>query len=233
MKAILELIAYFFRWLANEPSVAQKTDAAQDISIQDTTTQVVSTAVATKGAARPYMTNAMVRFLGQLRALESGKGGYNSDYANDDRWPLTTATFDQVLAWSKAQVATGGRVGKREASSAIGGYQFMSYTLESLKSSLKLSGKEIFDSTFQDDLAVALMIRRGYMRFMRGEISATAFCINLAKEWASLPVVTPMQGAHRWLKAGQSYYAGDGLNKALIDSETFYNLVQDIKKGGM
>ena len=107
----------------------------------------------------------------------------------------------------------------------------MSYTLDSLKKSLSLKGNEIFNVAFQDDLAVALMIRRGYMDYMRGNITATAFANNLAKEWASMPVVTPMQGAHRWLKAGQSYYAGDGLNKSLVSVEALVDAILDLRKG--
>src|SRR5690606_22390784 len=82
-----------------------------------------------------------------------------------------------------------------------------------------LSGKEIFNETLQDDLAVALMIRRGYLRYLRNEITAVTFANNLAKEWASLPVVIDMQGSSRKVKKGQSYYAGDGLNKALHDPD--------------
>ena len=35
-------------------------------------------------------------------------------------------------------------------------------------------------------------------------------------EWASFPVLADTKGATRSIKAGQSYYAGDGLNKALV-----------------
>lgn len=51
---------------------------------------------------------------------------------------------------------------------------------------------------------------------MAGKISRTEFGKRLAQEWASFPVLAPVQGAHRKLKRGQSYYAGDGVNKALV-----------------
>jgi hypothetical protein len=177
------------------------------------------------------MTPAMIRLLALIRSVEAGKAGYNSDFGQDDKWDLVHATFDQVRAWSKSQTTTGGRVGGKEPSSAIGAYQFMSYTLDSLKSSLKLTGKETFDVAFQDDLAVALMIRRGYMKYMRGEITSDQFCNNLAMEWASLPVVNTIRGAHRTVTSGQSYYAGDGLNKALVSVEAIETAVQDLRKG--
>ena len=43
--------------------------------------------------------------------------------------------------------------------------------------------------------------------------------IGLAKEWASFPVPSRMRGAHRTVERGQSYYAGDGVNKALISPD--------------
>ena len=161
-------------------------------------------------SGRPYMVPAMVDLLARIRHHEAGSRGYNANYRNNQNWILTGRTFDEVRALGRSQVTT-----YKERSSAIGGYQFITATLDSLKSSLGLTGKELFDVAFQDDLAIALMIRRGLMKYLRGELSAEAFANNLAKEWASLPVVTPIKGASRQLKAGQSYYAGDGLNKAL------------------
>ena len=46
--------------------------------------------------------------------------------------------------------------------------------------------------------------------------------IGLAKEWASFPVPSRMRGAHRTVERGQSYYAGDGLNKALIGPDVVW-----------
>lgn len=40
--------------------------------------------------------------------------------------------------------------------------------------------------------------------------------IELAKEWASFPVPYAMVGHHGQISAGQSYYAGDKKNKALV-----------------
>ncbi len=167
---------------------------------------------------------AMRNLLKAIRAKEAGSAGYNADYRNDDKWVLTTKTFDQVRDLGRSQVTQ-----QHEASSAIGAYQFLTATLDSLKIGLKLKGTERFDEQFQDALAVALMRRRGLDGYMAGTISLTTFCNNLAKEWASLPVVSTIQGQRRTVQPGQSYYAGDGLNRAGHTAEEILGLVRSLK----
>lgn len=169
-----------------------------------------------------YMTPAMRELLRLIRLHESGKAGYNADLYNDDKWTLTDKTFDEFRTLGRSQVTTGGKTGRKEPSSALGGYQFLTATLDSLKSDLKLSGKEIMTPEFQDDLAVALMNRRGHLKYLRGEMSAETFCNELAKEWASLPMVTGS-------KKGKSYYAGDGLNAAFHKPETILAAVKALR----
>jgi muramidase (phage lysozyme) len=123
--------------------------------------------------------------------------------------PLTSMTLDEVVAaqalWSK-----------HHGSSAAGRYQFMRATLRELMKELGLKGSQKLDGDLQDRLAYHLLKRRGYEQFVTGKLSLDAFANNLAKEWASFPVLTAIKGAHRQLAVGQSYYAGDGLNKALV-----------------
>lgn len=124
--------------------------------------------------------------------------------------PLTSMTLDEVVAaqalWSK-----------HHGSSAAGRYQFMRATMRELMKELGLKGSQKLDGDLQDRLAYHLLKRRGYEQFVTGKLSLDAFANNLAKEWASFPVLTAIKGAHRQLAVGQSYYAGDGLNKALVD----------------
>ena len=178
---------------------------------------------------RWYMTPAMVALLRLIREREAGAAGYNADFRQDDRWTLTNKTFDEVRALGRSQVTTGGARGGKEPSSAIAAYQFITPTLDSLKRDLKLSGTEIMNEAFQDDLAVALMNRRGHMKYLRGEMGPEAFANELAKEWASLPVVTRIRGSTRYVNPGQSYYAGDGLNKALHDPATVLAAVKALR----
>lgn len=174
---------------------------------------------------RWYLQPEMLEVLRLIMLHEAGKAGYNADYRNDDRWKLDNYTFDEVRSLSRRQVSV-----DKEASSAIGGYQFLTKTLDSLKSSLKLSGSERFTPAFQDDLAIALMIRRGLMDFLRGNMNIDTFGNRMAMEWASLPVFVPTYRGKRLVKAGQSYYAGDGLNSAFHKVDTVRDAFLKMKR---
>lgn len=149
----------------------------------------------------------MKELLDLIAKHESG-GSYTIVYGGK-HLPLTTMTIGQVLA---AQA-------KMKVSSACGRYQIIQATLRELVRRLGLSDDALFDEAMQDLLAERLIHNRGLDRFLVGSLSTEDFANNLAKEWASLPVVTPIKGSRRQLKPGQSYYAGDGLNKAFHKPE--------------
>ena len=67
-----------------------------------------------------------------------------------------------------------------------------------------------------------LMRGRGMDLYLSGAITAENFANNLAREWASLPVVSGT-------KKGRSFYDGDGLNKAHVDIEPFLAAVRAVK----
>lgn len=122
-------------------------------------------------------------------------------------------TVAQVLAaqkgWSKAH-----------GSGAAGAYQFMRATLAGLlKEVAWLRGDHRFDAALQDRLALHLLNRRGLAAFLAGEIGRAEFARRLAMEWASLPVLTDSKGSRQRVRRGQSYYAGDGQNRALVRPE--------------
>jgi hypothetical protein len=74
----------------------------------------------------------------------------------------------------------------------------------------------------QDTLGYELLRRRGYQPWVEARTSTDTFMVGLAKEWASFPVPSRMKGAHRMVERGQSYYAGDGVNKALIGPDVVW-----------
>lgn len=149
-----------------------------------------------------------------LIGRKESNGNYNAHFgkANQTDIDFTDMSIDEVLAWQGQFVKQG------SPSSAVGKYQIIRKTMKSLKKSLGLSGKEKFDKAMQDRMAGALLDRRGYSKFLKGDITEEQFGNNLAKEWASFPVIT---GA----KAGRSFYAGDGLNKALTGVEDVINAI--------
>ena len=168
------------------------------------------------------------RILDFIRDTEVGtddRAGYDIIYGmNQGKLPkpVTSMTVDEVLA---SQASWSSRFG----SSATGGYQFMRETLGDLKRELGLSGAQVLDPDLQDRLAYHLLKRRGYEAFIAGTITNTEFGKRLAMEWASLPVLAGTQGAHRRLSRGQSYYAGDKLNKALVPPETVEAVIAEAR----
>jgi muramidase (phage lysozyme) len=153
----------------------------------------------------------LLDFIGNIEAPR----GYDTIYGNNQgKLPkrVTQMTIAEVQSaqpgWSK-----------RFGSSATGRYQFMHATLKGLIAELGLDLSATFDADLQDRLGFHLLRRRGYDKFVAGRMGMTAFAKSLAQEWASLPVLEPTRGAHRTLARGQSYYAGDGLNKSLVTPE--------------
>lgn len=150
----------------------------------------------------------LLDFIGNTEAPK----GYGTIYANkQDRLPkpLTEMTLDEVQA---AQV----RWSKNHGSSAAGRYQFMRATLRGLIAEMGLRGSQRMTPDLQDAMAYHLLKRRHYDLFVAGRMTVVAFGLELAKEWASFPVLADTQGQKRRVARGMSYYAGDGLNKALV-----------------
>ena len=155
--------------------------------------------------------------LALIRSKES-RGNYNVVYYGSKikpPKPLTKMTVAQVRAWQDQSVRAGSK------SSAVGAYQIIRKTMDLLIAQGALNRGELFGVAAQDRAAIALLKRRGLDTYKAGGMSAEAFANNIAKEWASFPVVT---GAKR----GRSYYAGDGLNKALIGVEPVMRAVRAI-----
>ena len=160
-------------------------------------------------------------------ASKEAPAGYGTIYGNKQgklTKPITSMTLDELID-NQAGFT------KAFGSSASGRYQFMRATLQGLKAEQKLTGRELFTPDLQDRLAFALLKRRGYAGFIAGTLSRTAFGDQIAMEWASFPVLSASRkGAHRTVTRGQTYYAGDGLNKVLIHPEAVeYILTQALK----
>lgn len=174
-------------------------------------------ALGTRYAPARGGTGGITNLLGLIRSKEAPRG--YDDYYRGSKIPpprrLTTMTIREVLDWQDKSVAAG------SASSAAGGYQIIRKTLRGLVGKGHARLDEKFSPKVQDRLALALLNQRGLQSYRDGYLSSEQFANNVAKEWASFPVVT---GA----KKGRSYYAGDGLNQALIGVDAVMNAVRAI-----
>lgn len=148
--------------------------------------------------------------------------------------PVTQMTLAEVQAaqatW--ATKAWAAKFNSSKASSATGAPQLMRATLAGLIDELGLRMSQVLNGDLQDRLAYHLLKRRGYEAYMGGRISRTEFGKRLAQEWASLPVLAATKGAHRDVARGQSYYAGDGLNKSLTKPETVEAVLDKARAAG-
>ena len=117
-------------------------------------------------------------------------------------------------------------------STAVGAYQTIRATLSGAHRGAGIPDSAMFDERTQDLIALHLLKGRGLDDYLAGEMDAHDFANAIAMEWASLPVVIDgiIGGQGNPLKAGQSYYAGDGLNKAHCPVDDVLKAVQAIKK---
>jgi muramidase (phage lysozyme) len=129
---------------------------------------------------------------------------------------LRTMTVAEVLAWQDG-------IDPLYQSEASGRYQIMEDTLRVAHVAAGVRLTDLYDEKTQDRLAVHLMRGRGLDLYLNGAITAEHFANQLAREWASLPVVSGK-------KKGRSFYDGDGLNKSLVDVEPFLAAVRAVKQ---
>lgn len=144
-------------------------------------------------------------------------GNYNAYFGNGDNTSIdfTNMSITQVLQWQDDYVRQG------NPSNAVGKYQIISTTLGGLVRQLDIDGKQKFDPAMQDKFAIALLERRGAESYINKELTRDQFAANLAKEWAALPKVIGNN-------PGDSYYAGDGLNKSRVSIDEIKKAIDPI-----
>lgn len=170
-------------------------------------------------------------------AVSSGEGGYSSvnrglvngknlgSYEED----LSQLSINEILARNKLSANDPRRM------NAVGRYQIIASTLSDLKGKLNLTGEEKFTPEMQDKLFLELL-PQGVKDYVDGKSDDLNGALTaLSKKWASIGVPVDMQGANRKVKAGESYYAGDGGNKANKNSlaNVTFALKQMRNSGGL
>lgn len=125
-------------------------------------------------------------------------------------------TINEVRDWQRdtlrEQISRG--LPFEQRSSAAGGYQIISGTLDDLVSKMGLSGNERFDAAMQDRMAIELLEEDGLSAYRSGHMSLEQFGNNVAGTWASMPKLTGTN-------AGQSAHEGVGTNRALTSMDEY------------
>ncbi|MCG7626486.1 hypothetical protein MHM88_01610 [Epibacterium sp. MM17-32] len=134
--------------------------------------------------------------------------------------PITSMTVAEVLDWQDRSVAAG------SASSAAGKYQVIRGTLRDEVRNGTVSMNDRFTPAVQDKIAVSRMNYRGLGAYQAGLIDETEFGQRLSMEWASLPALTTDRKGRT--AKGQSYYAGDGLNKSHVAPKTILDHIKGL-----
>ncbi|GEM_PF-5359802 len=144
-----------------------------------------------------------------IASVESG-GNCNIMYngtATGATYNLTGRTVNQVLQLQQEVLDAGGK------GTACGKGQWIRSTLLDVKNDLAAEGIDIgnklFDEEMQNFLMEKMLERRGYDKFLNGEIDEMTMMRNLSMEWAAIP--EDMRG--------ESYYKGVGDNKAHLEPE--------------
>lgn len=163
-----------------------------------------------------------------IATAESGVHGYTAYYPGSNDPTIVEKTLEQIIAFQRERVSNG------VPSSAIGRYQFIRRTLESAIDIAGLDRQRTrFTPIVQDHLILTVMKNsRRLNQWLAGSVSSADFQLNLAKEFASIPVPYDTQGANRFVRKGECYYAGDGLNAAGHRAEAFTQALEDIRNGG-
>lgn len=156
-------------------------------------------------------------------------GNYNAFFrnaGNQNNPKFTQMLLSKVLEWQHNHTAVNGN-----PSSAAGRYQIVRRTLQDLIASMGLNpDTERFTQATQDSMAEALLERRGLSRYRAGAMSETDFANSVAREWASMPVVSAITGNKGFtLQPGQSFYAGDGINKAHARVDDYLTAIRGVR----
>lgn len=146
------------------------------------------------------------------------KNNYNAYFGNPANQSVrfTDMSVADVQKWQQDFIKQG------NFSSAVGKYQIIDTTLTELIKKLGINKNGKFDQSMQDTLAIALLERRGSEAFINGDLAKEMFAANLAKEWAGLPRIVGGNPA-------DSYYASDGVNKALVKVDDVLNAIGQLK----
>ncbi|MGO6681279.1 hypothetical protein AB9F42_28435 [Rhizobium leguminosarum] len=173
-----------------------------------------------EGGSSDFRTGALglLDFIGKYEA----NGNWNAvvdRVKNENDPPLVTMSIEAVLNYQR------NKLGLRNA---CGKYQIVESTLRGNYPAAGLTKASLFDRTGQDKIAYQLLmsVRKG-KAFLEGSIDFDSFALNVAQEWAAMPVLKKMTGHNNVeIERGDSYYSGTGGNRAQVSADEFEAAIQ-------
>ena len=145
-----------------------------------------------------------------LQLISGAEGGYDSMYPSEKYPQMLNMTMTELVAFQKLKLRDG------RASAAVGAYQFLYPEQYVTLAGLTMNSK--FTPENQDKLALAFLKARGITveAFKRDRIGTA---LKLEQGFAGVPVLAPTQGKYRFVRRGESFYSGDGINAATVSAE--------------
>lgn len=183
------------------------------------------------------ITNQERKLLDFVAKGEAARGGdpYASVFPSRIIPEITQMSLEQIFQFQRERTASKINGGLGLESSAAGRYQFIRSTLEEVVTRSKISISTRYTAQCQDFLMIfRLKDFRKFNQWISGSITDQAFCLELAKEFASIPVPFTTKGAKRTVNPGESFYAGVGSNRSVGHANVSVILqeIADIRVGG-
>lgn len=177
----------------------------------------------------------LLDYIGGLETARTGAAAYETvighlNEKGDLPKAITELTLEELLVEQLRWVRS-----LKQASGAAGRYQIIRPTLLALIKQFGVPLTSKFTPDLQDIFGYALLRQRGYNSFMVGALPLAEFGNDLAKEWASVPLLTTVKRTGknaRTLQRGQSYYDGVAGNKSLDGAAAFEAMLHEAFAAG-
>lgn len=168
---------------------------------------------------------------GKLIAEKESNDDYNICNRIDEKRNLHVVRDLNVVGLSIEEIRS--KQKKREVF-AVGRFQLIPITLQSAIDSLDLDVNARLDENMQDKIFQEYLIdkkRPAIIKFLEGDGEISDAMYSAALEWASIGVEKGKKMANGNIATGgESYYAGDGLNKAHITPQQIKKALEDSRR---
>jgi len=141
---------------------------------------------------------------------------WNLKAKNPPETPLSSLTIQEIMDFQGD-----------ENGPAAGAGQIKYNTFKYLIKSGVLSPDDVFSPENQDAANSRLLDRRGFVSWFNGDISTEEFGSDVAKEWASLPLLESRDVSGGKKERGDSRYGGS--NKALVGADYWQEALDSAK----